>query len=480
MTPPPSRTIPARLSFLEKFGFGLGDTASNFVWGTLGFFLMYYYTEIFGISAYSAGLLFLVTRSGDGFIDFCMGAIADRTNTRWGKFRPYLLWMCVPLAVIFVLTFTTPNLDTNGKVVYAWVTYSLLMILYTAINIPYAALSGVMTDNPIDRTSLNSFRMALARIGGLIVTASTLPLIAFFGGLPGDFNKTALTPEQHAAASHGYQLTILFFASLAIVLFLVTFFTTRERIQPPPTQKTKLLEDLATLFRNRHWVMMFVASLIVMTMIIVRDTTLLFYAKYYAGLTGHSISLFGYEYQMDSFLLVLGNLGFIPGAIVAPYFVRLIGKKYSYIVTLFGLSLTCLIFYWIPPGQFTFIFVFHTLSNFFGGLNSALYFSLIADTADFAEWKFHVRNTGIVFSATTCSQKVGLGIGGFVQGAVLTAFGYVPDVAAQTPQAQQGILLMVSIIPAVGYFLIAAIFNLYGLDENLCKTIREDLAQRRQ
>jgi GPH family glycoside/pentoside/hexuronide:cation symporter len=467
-----------KLSFLEKFGFGLGDTASNFVWGTLGYFLMYYYTEIFGISALAAGTLFLFTRSCDGLVDFFMGAIADRTNTRWGKFRPYLVWMSIPLAVVFVLTFTTPNLDTNGKILYAWITYSLLMICYTAINIPYAALSGVMTNDPLDRTSLNSFRMALARIGGLIVTATTLPLIAFFGGLPGDFDKTALTVQEHLQASHGYQMTIALFSVVAIVLFLITFATTKERIHPPPAQKTRLLEDLLRLFRNPHWVMMFVASLTVMTLIIVRDGTLLYYAKYYVGMTGRSIDFLGYKYPMESFLLVAGNLGFIPGAMCTRFLVKFLGKKYSYMVTLLGLAGTCLVFYWIEPGQTTAIFFFHALNNFCGGLNAALYFSMIADTADFSEWKFNVRTTGIIFSATTCSQKVGLGIGGFVSGLVLTSYGYQAGVTSQTPLANHGILLMVSLIPAAGYFVIAGLFNLYGLDEKFCHIIREDLAKR--
>jgi len=475
---PVTKPVNMKLSFVEKFGFGLGDTASNFVWGTLGFFLMYYYTEIFGISALAAGTLFLFTRCGDGVVDFFMGAIADRTNTKWGKFRPYLLWMSVPLAVVFVLTFTTPNLDTNGKIVYAWITYSLLMIFYTAINIPYAALSGVMTNDPLDRTSLNSYRMALARIGGLIVTACTLPLIAFLGGLPSDFDKAALTPEQHIQASHGYQMTIALFSIIAVVLFLITFLTTRERIQPPPAQKTNLLDDLVSLFRNRHWVMIFIASLIVMTLIIVRDGTLLYYAKYYAGMNDQSIDFLGYKYPMESFLLVAGNLGFIPGAICTRFLVKFIGKKYAYIATLLGLSITCAAFYWIQPGQTGLIFFFHALNNFCGGLNAALYFAMIADTADFAEWKFNVRTTGIIFSATTCSQKVGLGIGGFISGLVLTSYGYQPDVATQTAQASHGILLMVSLIPAAGYLFIAALFNLYGLDEKFCHTIREDLANR--
>jgi len=380
--------------------------------------------------------------------------------------------------VVFVLTFTTPNLDTNGKIIYAWVTYSLLMIFYTAINIPYAALSGVMTNDPLDRTSLNSFRMALARIGGLIVTASTLPLIAYFGGLPADFDKTALTPSEHIQASHGYQMTIALLSVMAVLLCLITFLTTKERIHPPPAQKTKLLDDLITLFRNRHWIMIFIASLTVMTLIIVRDGTLLYYAKYYVGMGGRTVNFLGYKYPMESFLLVAGNLGFIPGAMCTRFLVKLIGKKYSYMVTLLGLSLTCAAFYWIEPGQTRAIFFFHALNNFCGGLNAALYFAMIADTADFAEWKFNVRTTGIIFSATTCSQKVGLGIGGFVSGLILTSYGYQPNVAVQTAQASHGILLMVSLIPAAGYLFIACLFNLYGLDEAFCHTIREDLAKR--
>jgi GPH family glycoside/pentoside/hexuronide:cation symporter len=221
MQNPPSKVVPERLSFTEKFGFGLGDTASNFVWGTMTSFLLFYYTDIFGISAAAVGTLFLFARVSDGAVDFFMGAIADRTKTRWGKFRPYLVWMCVPLAVVFTLTFTTPDFSMTGKIVYAWITYNMLMVLYTAINIPYSALSGVMTDDPLDRTSLNSFRMALANVGGLLVNGLTLPLILYFG---------------HGDKPKGYQLTILAFSVAAIVLFLVTFFTTKERIQPPAAQ----------------------------------------------------------------------------------------------------------------------------------------------------------------------------------------------------------------------------------------------------
>jgi GPH family glycoside/pentoside/hexuronide:cation symporter len=453
-----------KLTFLEKFGFGLGDTASNFVWGTMTSFLLFYYTDIFGISAAAVGTLFLFARVSDGAVDFFMGAIADRTQTRWGKFRPYLLWMCVPLAVAFVLTFTTPNFSMNGKILYAWITYNMLMICYTAINIPYSALSGVMTDDPLDRTSLNSYRMALAQVGGLTVNALTLPLIAYFG-----------QSDNH----RGYQLTILLFSTVAIALFLITFFTTHERIQPPVAQKTKLSEDLKTLVSNRHWIIMFITGLSSLTFVIIRSAALIYYCKYYLKVSGVQIDIFGL-FSMDeiSFFLVLGNIGFILGAICTRFLVKAIGKKYSYIWTSVGIAVTCAVFYWIDPRQMILVFAVQLLNAYISGINAALYWAMIADTADFSEWKFNVRTTGIIFSATTCSQKVGLGIGGAISGLLLTNYGYVAG-AIQTAHANEGILLMVSLIPAGGYFFIACLFNLYGLDEPFCHTIREDLAQRR-
>ncbi len=454
-----------KLSFFEKFGYGLGDTASNFVWGTMTSFLLFYYTDIFGITAAAVGTLFFFARVSDGAVDFFMGAIADRTDTKWGKFRPYLVWMCVPLGVVFTLTFTTPEFSMTGKIIYAWITYNLLMILYTAINIPYSALSGVMTDDPLERTNLNSFRMALAQVGGLAVNALTLPLIAFFGG-PGHQTK-------------GYQLTILVFSIIATVLFLITFFTTHERIKPPAAQRTKLSEDLKTLFKNRHWIVMFIAGLTGLTFGIIRAAAMIYYCKYYLGVEAVKISILNL-FSMDeiSFFLVLGNIGFIAGAIMTSQFVKLIGKKYSYITTLLGLAISCAAFYLISPQHAWLAFVLQLLSSFISGANATLYWAMIADTADFSEWKFNVRTTGIIFSATTCSQKVGLGIGGAISGYLLTTYGYVAG-AVQTAQADEGILLMISLIPAAGYFFIACVFNFYGLDEKFCHEIREDLALRR-
>jgi GPH family glycoside/pentoside/hexuronide:cation symporter len=468
-----------KLSFLEKFGFGLGDTASNFIWATLSSFLMFYYTDIFGISASAVGVLLLVARCLDGFVDLTVGAVADRTNTRWGKFRPYILWTCVPLGVLMVLTFTTPDFSPSWKLVYAWVTYNLLMILYTVINIPYSALSGVMTDDPLDRTSLNSYRMSLAQVGGLIVNACTLPLIKYFGANGG-------MVDQH----RGYQLTMLLFACLAVVLFLVTFATTKERIQPPPTQESNLWAELGMLFRNPQWLMMLAAGIIAMTFMIVRGGIGIYYFRYYVGdkaladfypwLASAGNPLLHQVGQRDIFsaFLVTGSIAAIFGATLTRFLVKFTGKKGGYIFTMMVMSLTAAVYYWIPGDAVGVMLLFQIFSCAIGMMNATLFWTMIADTADYAEWRFKVRTTGMIFSATTASQKIGMGIAGAVSGFLLAHFGYVAN-HAQTAEALHGIVLMMSLIPAIGFMVLAVIFCFYGLNEKRLEEIRADLARRR-
>jgi GPH family glycoside/pentoside/hexuronide:cation symporter len=255
---------------------------------------------------------------------------------------------------------------------------------------------------------------------------------------------------------------------LTVCLFLVTFSTTKERIQPKPEQKTKLLEDLSILFRNRHWVIMFVAGMLDLTFIIIRAATLVYYCKYYLNFD---------EGRTTTFLL-LGNVGFIAGAIATRFLVRAVGKKAGLITAHIILAVTAAATFLVPPEHLWLVMAMQILHTIGGGFNATLYWAMIADTADFSEWKFKVRTTGIVFSATTCSQKIGMGIGGAVTGYLLTSFGYAAGVA-QTAQANQGILLLVSLIPAAGFVLVAILFLFYGLNEDVCKTVREDLAKRR-
>ena len=443
-----------KLSFVEKFGYGLGDTASNFVWALMMNFIMFYYTDIFGITAAAAGTMLLFARSTDGVVDFFIGAIADRTKSKWGRFRPYLVWLCLPLAVAFVLAFTTPSLSPAGKLVWAWVTYNLLMLLYSAINIPYGALSGVMTDDPLERTSLNSYRMALAQIGGIIANSSFMVLIVKFAS-----NNQQL----------GAQRTVMLFSFVAIMLFLVSFWTTKERIHPPAEQNTKLTQDLKTLFLNRHWIMMFAFGIINITLAVVRGSAGIYYLKSYLKWDGERIGVW----------FLISGLSMTFGAMLTRFAVKALGKKWAFIASLVVVALTAIPFYWIKPEQTALVFTFQILGMMVAGINATLFWALVADTADFQEWKFKTRTTGVVFSATTCAQKAGMGIGAAFAGFLISYFGYVPN-AEQTLRALHGILLLVSLIPAVGLLLLAGFFTFYGLNERVCKTMREDLAQRRE
>jgi glycoside/pentoside/hexuronide:cation symporter, GPH family len=444
-----------RLSLGEKVGYGLGDTASNFVWALMMNFIMYFYTDIFGITAAATGTMLLVARATDGLFDFFVGAVADRTNTRWGKFRPYLLWLCVPLGVVFVAAFTTPAAAEPVKLAYAWLTYNLLMLTYSAINIPYGALSGVMTDDPLERTSLNAWRMGLAQVGGIVANTSFLWLVARLGG-----DDPAL----------GARRTVALFAAAAVALFLVTFLTTRERIQPPATQKVSLRQDLGMLLANPHWLMMFVVGIVNITFAVVRGSAGIYYLRSYLGWAEG-------DGRIAAFFLV-GGLAMIAGAMLTRPLVRSLGKKWSFIGSMLVVAATAVPFFFIQPEQTGLVFAFQVLGMLAAGVNATLYWTLLADTADFAEWKFAARSTGLVFSATTCAQKAGMGIGAAVAGTILDRFGYVPN-AEQSAEALRGILLMMSLIPAVGLAALAIAFTGYGLTEPLCRQIREELTARR-
>ena len=437
----------------EKIGYGLGDTASNFVWALMMNFIMFYYTDIFGITAAAAGTMLLVARIADGVTDFMVGAVADRTRSRWGRFRPYLLWMCVPLAVVFVLAFTTPDFGDWGKLVWAWTTYNLLMLLYTAINIPYGALSGVMTDDPLERTSVNSYRMAFAQIGGIVANSSFLLLVAKLGG---------------GNDQLGAQRTVMLFSAVAVVLFLISFATTRERIQPPAEQRTRLRADIRNLLANLHWRMMFGVGIINITFAVVRGTAGIYYLKNY---------LIWDDKRIATFFLV-GGLAMILGASLTRFAVRAIGRKHAFIASMALVALTAIPFYWIQRDQTALVFTFQILGMVFSGINATLYWALVADTADFGEWKFGIRTTGIVFSATTSSQKAGMGVGAAAAGWLLAYFGYAAN-AAQSERALHGIVLLNSLVPAAGLLVLALWFTRYGLNDRLCATIRAELAERR-
>lgn len=440
-----------RLPVREKIAYGLGDTAANLVWRTLMVFLPFFYTDVFGLSAAAVGTLLLVSRYGDGISDFIIGLIADRTNSRWGKFRPWILLTAVPFGVLTVLTFTTPQLGPTGKLVYAYLTYNALLIVFTANNVPYSALTGVISHSPKERTILTSYRFFFAFGGAIIVQGLTNPLVEFFGN--GD--KVA-----------GYRATMTLFAVMAIIIFIVTFLGTKERIVAPRREKLELGRDLADLLKNRPWLILFFAGLSFVTMTTLKQGVTMYYFSYYIK----NASLAGV-------FLVISTIAAMVGAVLASPLAIRFGKKrlmqYSFILS----GVTSAALYLIPPGNIVTIFVLSMLTEFATGPIVVLFFAMLADAADYSEWKNHRRATGLVYSAGTLSMKFGTGVGGALTGWTLMLVGYTANVE-QTPEALQGIRLLISIFPAVAAILGLVAFHFYPISEEGLDTIKDGLKAR--
>jgi len=441
-----------KLQIKEKVGYAFGDFAANIVFQTVMIFLMYYYTDIFGIPVAAVGTLFLISRIWDAINDPMMGAISDRTKSKYGRFRPWIKWTAVPFGIMAVLMFTTPDFSVTGKIIYAYVTYILMMMIYTANNIPYGALSAVMTSDPIERTSLNSYRFVFGQSAGLMVQGLTLPLIAFLGA--GDKQL-------------GYQLTMGLFAVIAVILFYVTFYNTKERIEPPKEQSTPLKEDLKDLLHNRPWIILFLMGLVTFIFLSMRIAVGLYYFQYYVG-----------DQSLFSMFAVLGTLGLIIGIPLSKPLTKKFGKRNTYIMSnaLSGIAVLAL---FIPsPDQWKWAYAISALVGFFNGPGVPILWAMYADTADYAEWKFGRRATGIVFSAATFGQKFGWGIGGAITGWLLALFQYIPN-EVQTSESLLGIKLMLSIIPGILMILSVILLFFYNLTEPFMEKVQLELTERR-
>jgi len=461
-----------KLSFWEKVGYGLGDTASNFYWQMFLNFLLFFYTDVFGITAAAAGTMFLVVRAWDTGIDPFMGAMADRTHTRWGHYRPYLLWGALPLALLGVLVFTTPNLSTHGKLIYAYVTYSLIMVAYTFINIPYSALMGVISSNSLERTSASSYRFVLAYGGLFMVQGLTLPMVRFFG---------------RGNDQRGFQMAMLVYGILAVALFLVAFAATRERVQPARQKAGAIRDDLKDLMRNTPCIMVCFIGLFAVCYISIRMGAILYYFKYYIGsyhferrIAGHAFNCSFDSGSMASLFMALGTLGIIVGAAMARPLAQLLGgKTRAYILLMTAASALTALFYFIPSRQIILIFVIHLLISTLFAPTSPLLWAFYADTADYSEWKAGRRATGLVFSVASFSQKLGWTVGGALAGWLLAYFGFHANLI-QTHQVQTGIRFMMSFIPAAAGFLSAIAALFYKLDDSFMVKIEQELKQRKR
>ncbi|HET8656749.1 MAG TPA: MFS transporter [Longimicrobiaceae bacterium] len=494
---------PTPVSAKEKVGYALGDTATNFVWRAIIVFLPFFLTDAAGIGPAAVGVLLLVCRVWDGVTDIGMGFVADRTSTRWGKFRPWILWTAIPFGILGVLTFSTPDLGPTGRLVYAYVTYSALIVLYTMSNVPYSSLMGVMSPSPTERGSISSYRFVFAFLGGLFLQGFTPPLLAALrdpaatraraqaalhaGGLgswlEGAFHSVLYgiatffdTPFWHSLYGHGlgfpYSATMTFFAVIAIVLFVVTFLATRERVRPV-VEKQSVGQDFSDLLHNGPWLVLFAVGILFVTFTTLKNGVIMYYFAYYVG-----------NRELAAAFMVAGLLGAMLGAAITGSLIRVMGKRrlmlYSIVLGLVSSALL----YLPGPRDTAAMFTFSTITEFSTGPMVTLFFAMLADTADFSEWRTHRRATGLFYSAGTVAMKFGSGVGGALTGLFLAVFGYAAvsggqEAVVQSAGAIHGIRLLISVFPAAVALLMLVAFWFYSLDEHRLSEIERDLAVRR-
>jgi GPH family glycoside/pentoside/hexuronide:cation symporter len=442
----------APLPWREKLAYGVADMGFNFYWTNIATFLLIFYTDTFGISAAAAATMMSAIKIINAFTDPLIGAAADRTATRFGKFRPWLVWMCVPLAGAAVLTYTTPNLAGDAKLAWAYGTYLLMMVCYTCVNIPYNALSGVMSADPQQRSTINGLRFIFAFAGSTLVTAATPAMVRWLGA---------------GNDARGWQLTMLAWAVAASLLFVFTFFNTRERIAPPPGQKNAVWRDVRDLAGNRPWMVLFFLALIIMVTITLRTASAAYYFKYVVG-RPDLMGAFVPTYMITAAV----------GAALTPLLTRWVDKKTLMIVLMSATAALSAAFYVVPPDQVGLMFVLQAGLGLVLGPKSPLAFSMYADTADYNEWRTGRRATAMTFAAATFSQKLGTAVAVAVIGSVFTSLGYVPN-AVQASGSREGIVWLMSFIPAAFAVAAVAVMCFYNLNARQLARIQADLAARK-
>lgn len=459
-----------RLKIKEKIAYGFGDFASSMFWKMFSMYLLFFYTDVFGISAAVVGTMFLITRIWDTALDPIIGVVSDRTDTKWGKFRPYILWMAIPFGVIGILTFTTPDLSVTGKVVYAYCTYTLMMIIYSAINVPYASLMGVMTPNLKDRTALSTFRFIFAFAGSILVLATAEPLVALLGRV-----SEGVTDLQR-----GWQLTISIYAIIAAVFFYFTFRWTGERVKPPKEQKASLKADLKNLGENKPWFILLGAGVSTLIFNSLRDGSAIYYFKYFfSSQEAFNLPLFDVVINYSTLYLVLGQAANIVGVVLAKPVSDRIGKKNTFQYAMVIAAVLSCVFFTFQENDIVLIFTFQFLISICAGCIFPLLWSMYADIADYSEWKTGRRATGLIFSSSSMSQKLGWTLGGALTGWLLAYYGFEAN-QVQSGEAQTGIRMMLSFIPAVGAVLSAIFIFFYKLSDSFMLKISDELAERRK
>lgn len=549
-----------KLQFKEKFCYGFGDLASCLYWQTFMLYFTYFYTDVFLLPAGIAATMFLITRIFDGVNDPVMGMIADRTETRWGKFRPYLLWFCIPLAIVGVLTFTTPDFGLTGKTIWAYITFMLVMIIYTIINIPYTSLLGVISPNSNERTSVSSIKFIFAFAAGIIISATLLPMTQKLGennnsivtteisgktltlneqesqGLVnvtldnGTTSKTLditifnnddtesrdtiystatgmvvklqegfgtkdialdeifaedseISVSKISVPAKGWSRFFMIIGVCAIIFFFITFKGTKERVQPPKNvAKNSVGKDLKELFTNKPWLILVFATLTFILYTATRSSVTVHYFKYIIQTQTLTIPFLG-EQTLDynalvSVYNVIGQLASLLGVLAVSWFSVRYGKQKVFIAFFIISIISTAIVYVFDPSQIYLLYVCQFLGSFTGGPLSVLLWAMYADIADYSELKNGQRATGLIFSASTMSQKIGWAIGAYIALTLMAQVGFSPN-EIQTAESTRGLLMMFTIIPAILGVISIIIFLFYPLNDKVVAENEKALLERR-
>ena len=530
-------SISQKVSLKEKIGYALGDGAANIAWRGVATFLFIFYTDVFGLEPITVGVLMLVARFSDGISDVLMGIVGDRTKSKYGKFRPWILWTAIPLAVILSLLFTSPDLSSNGKIVYAYITYIFFTLIYTANNIPYGALMAVMTGDDKERVSIGSFRMVGAFAGGMLVQGALLFLVAYYGNVNPkidiikisddtfkvevmasrnvenvniktedgiaqfawdneDLNLEENTPtsrksfemnenesysfivtgEQNLTSDsfiiidqkEGYGKSMYLMSAFLAFFMFITFYTTKERVQPPKEQKTNLLQDLKDLISNKPWLVLLVIGLLFNVYNSIKQGITIIYFTHYLG-----DQLLAASYLVG---LMLASIG---GAIATTSLGRKFGKRNLFIYALIFSGGVNALLVFCGPDDIAAIFTIGLLSEFGSAIFPTLFFVMLGDAADFSEWKNGRRATGLIYSAGSFATKFGGGIAGAIIGLILGMFHYNGQDAVAIEGAVPGIIMLMSWVPSLIAALAAVLMILYPLNKEKMQVITEELNQRR-
>ncbi len=450
----------APLSFSEKLGYGLGDMASNFYLGFFGLFLLYYYTDIYGIAPAAVGTMLLISKVVDAVSDPAMGLIADRTESRWGKYRPYLLWVAIPYGVLGYVIFLGPDLGATGKLVYAYATYIAVMLAFTAINVPYSALMAVISPVATERTRVTTYRFVCASLGGLFIAAFATPLKNWLGG--GDDLL-------------GFRLTMAVFAVFSVILFWITFATTRERIKPEP-HDSSIGDDFGALLKNSSWVVLAIACVLLVTGLVARFASIVFYVKYYMLDDGASVFLF---FDRTAVVSSVGLIGQLLGVLFTPVLAIRFDKNHLVMMMCLVHAMLLILCFFIPPEYFWTIVLVHSLGIATFGVVITLLFAMFTDCAEYGEWLTARRTSGLTVSASMFALKFGSAFGGALPGFILAGFGFVAN-EVQSPTAIMGIRMMFNVMPAILFASGGLLLLFYRIDRSLLSQIEAEMHIRRQ